>query len=58
MIETVARFASRARDQRGQALVEYVFILMLVAVVTVAALSAIGEEVPDPILEVAEALTK
>ena len=57
MIRAVARFATAARDERGQALVEYAFILMLVAVVAVAALTAIGEEVPDPILEVAEALT-
>ena len=57
MIRAVARFAAVARDERGQALVEYAFILMLVAVVTVAALTAIGQEVPDPILEVSDALT-
>ena len=57
MVNLIARFAAGARDERAQTLVEYAFILMLVATLTVAALAAIGGWVPGPLTEVADALT-
>jgi pilus assembly protein Flp/PilA len=57
LIKISAHFVAYTREERGQALIEYALILMLVAVVTVGALTALGQEVPDPILEVADALT-
>jgi Flp pilus assembly pilin Flp len=57
LFRKVARLIAYVQNEQGQALVEYAFILMLVATVTVAALTAIGAEVPGPIQEVADVLT-
>lgn len=44
------------RSERGQALVEYSLILLLVALVAVPALTAIGVNLIDPLTNVANAL--
>jgi Flp pilus assembly pilin Flp len=49
-------YADRGADDGGQALVEYAMILMLVAMVSVAVLTAIGQNVLEPLTSVRDAL--
>jgi Flp pilus assembly pilin Flp len=46
----------RGADDGGQALVEYAMILMLVAMVSVAVLTAIGQNVLEPLASIRDAL--
>ena len=58
MIKTIfkLRFRPRPEDSKGQALVEYALILMLVALVAVSVLTSIGVNVVGPLTSVANAL--
>jgi Flp pilus assembly pilin Flp len=50
------RLRPRPEDSKGQALVEYALILMLVALVAVGVLTSIGVSVVGPLTSVANAL--
>lgn len=54
--EKEAKLAHHARDEEGQALVEYALILFLVALVCVGSLSAIGVSVSAAINAMAAGL--
>ena len=58
MIKTILKLHLRRRpeDSKGQALVEYALILMLVALVAVGVLTSIGVSVVGPLTSVANAL--
>lgn len=56
MIQLISRIGRRAREEHGQALVEYALILTFVALVTVTVLGSIGQNVTGPITTVANAL--
>lgn len=45
-----------ARDTKGAAMVEYALLVGLIAIVSIAAISAVGVEVRDLFQEVADAL--
>ena len=50
------RLINAARDQRGQALVEYALILFFIAIVCVAVLTTLGTNVRDVLQSVANGL--
>lgn len=56
MFQLISRIGRRAREEHGQALVEYALILTFVALVTVTVLGSIGQNVTGPITTVANAL--
>ena len=56
MLATSSKFVARIENESGQALVEYSLILMLVALVTVAALTQIGINVNNILNGLAGAL--
>jgi pilus assembly protein Flp/PilA len=56
VLTTCSKFVARFEKQDGQALVEYSLILMLVALVTVAALTQIGISVNNILNGLAGAL--
>jgi Flp pilus assembly pilin Flp len=56
VFQLISRIGRDARDDRGQALVEYALILTFVALVTVTVLGSIGQNVTGPLITVANAL--
>ena len=56
MLELRSRFFAFVLDEDGQALVEYSLIILLVALVTITALTSIGTSVSGIITTVANAL--
>jgi Flp pilus assembly pilin Flp len=56
LIKTIFKLRPRSEEAKGQALVEYALILMLVALVAVGALTSIGVNVIGPLTSVANAL--
>lgn len=53
---TTRLIAAAARDQRGQALVEYALILFFIAIVCVGVLTTLGESVSNVLQSVADGL--
>jgi pilus assembly protein Flp/PilA len=56
MLEIITWLQARARREEGQALVEYALILGLVSVVTIALLSALGNDIGSVLSKVTSAL--
>ena len=56
MLEMITWLQARARREEGQALVEYALILGLVSVVTIALLSALGNDIGSVLSKVTSAL--
>ena len=56
MLEIITWLQARARREEGQALVEYALILGLVSVVTIALLSALGNDIGSVLNKVTSAL--
>jgi pilus assembly protein Flp/PilA len=56
MLEMIMWLQARARREEGQALVEYALILGLVSVVTIALLSALGNDIGSVLNKVTSAL--
>ena len=56
MLEMITWLQPRARREEGQALVEYALILGLVSVVTIALLSALGNDIGSVLEKVTSAL--
>jgi pilus assembly protein Flp/PilA len=56
MLEMITWLQARARREEGQALVEYALILGLVSVVTIALLSALGNDIGSVLEKVTSAL--
>ena len=50
------RFFTMFQDEEGQGLVEYALIILLVAIVVIAALTAIGQNVNTTFSSIADAL--
>jgi Flp pilus assembly pilin Flp len=56
MRSNVRRVSERARDEEGQALVEYALILGLISVVAIVLLAAIGNDITSLLERVTSAL--
>ena len=56
MRSNVRRVSERARDEEGQALVEYALILGLISVVAIVLLAAVGNDITSLLERVTSAL--
>jgi pilus assembly protein Flp/PilA len=52
----IRSLALRIRDQKGQGMVEYALILVLIAVVVIAVLTLVGQDVSNTFTTVSSAL--
>jgi Flp pilus assembly pilin Flp len=56
MVSRVMASAAAVRHEKGQALVEYVLVLGLISIVTVALMAAVGTSVTDLLSRVSDRL--
>jgi pilus assembly protein Flp/PilA len=55
-VNMIRSLALRIRDQKGQGMVEYALILVLIAVVVIAVLTLVGQDVSNTFTTVSSAL--